>query len=220
MRVSGPSRPGALRLPIRRIGRSLKLRRLEFALNRYWTLRRKLYFIRRHFVESKGNFCALLENTSNTIPPLSIGHGQRSDATSGIYLSSGRRTWHATLRARFVDGVLSTRPMSVRIFERTKQMARKRTPQLETRTLDVLSRSSPARGRCVDVPLPSPVVRRTPKQFLNPTSCEPGERCPLEAGPGPNAAIRVAAVCACVSFLARSVSASVFQGCSATGGTG
>jgi hypothetical protein len=44
-----------------------------------------------------------------------------------------------TLLAKdLVDGVLSMRPLSVRIFERAKQIVRKRTPQLGTCTLDVL----------------------------------------------------------------------------------
>ena len=72
------------------------------------------------------------------------------ELTNAIALRLFRKELHpskiqaaqALLAKDLVDGVLSMRPLSVRIFERAKQIARKRTPQLGTRTLDVLDVAS------------------------------------------------------------------------------
>ena len=53
-------------------------------------------------------------------------------------LPSKVKAARAFLAKDLVDGVLSTRPLPVGIFERAKQLAHKRTPQLGTRTLDIL----------------------------------------------------------------------------------
>lgn len=45
---------------------------------------------------------------------------------------------HALLRKDIEAGVLTPKPLSVAMFEKAKQIARKRTPQLGTRTLDIL----------------------------------------------------------------------------------
>ena len=53
-------------------------------------------------------------------------------------LPSKVKAARALLAKDLVDGVLSVRPLPVVIFERAKQLALKRTPQLGTRTLDVI----------------------------------------------------------------------------------
>jgi predicted nucleic acid-binding protein len=53
-------------------------------------------------------------------------------------LPSKRKAAQALLAKDLVDGVLSMKPLPARIFERAQQIARNRTPQLGTRTLDVL----------------------------------------------------------------------------------
>jgi predicted nucleic acid-binding protein len=45
---------------------------------------------------------------------------------------------HALVRKDLTDGVLLVKPLATGIFERAMRMARRRTPQLGTRTLDVL----------------------------------------------------------------------------------
>jgi predicted nucleic acid-binding protein len=45
---------------------------------------------------------------------------------------------HALVRKDLIDGVLLVKPLATGIFERAMRMARRRTPQLGTRTLDVL----------------------------------------------------------------------------------
>ncbi len=45
---------------------------------------------------------------------------------------------HALVRKDIEDGVFLLKPLTATVFERAKQIARRRTPQLGTRTLDVL----------------------------------------------------------------------------------
>jgi predicted nucleic acid-binding protein len=45
---------------------------------------------------------------------------------------------HALVQKDLMDGVLLIKPLTTGIFERATQMARRRTPQLGTRTLDIL----------------------------------------------------------------------------------
>lgn len=45
---------------------------------------------------------------------------------------------HALVAKDLADGVLLVRPLPSTVFERAKQIARKRTPRFGTRTLDVL----------------------------------------------------------------------------------
>ena len=42
------------------------------------------------------------------------------------------------VRKDLADGILQLKPLAASVFDRAKQMARRRTPQLGTRTLDVL----------------------------------------------------------------------------------
>jgi len=44
----------------------------------------------------------------------------------------------ALIHKDFVDGVLLNKPLTTSNFEKAMQMARRRTPQLRTRTLDIL----------------------------------------------------------------------------------
>ena len=44
----------------------------------------------------------------------------------------------ALVQKDLTDGVLQIKPMTMNNFEKAKQMARRRTPQLGTRTLDIL----------------------------------------------------------------------------------
>jgi len=45
---------------------------------------------------------------------------------------------HALVRKDIEDGVLALKPLAAAAFERAKHLARRRTPQLGTRTLDIL----------------------------------------------------------------------------------
>lgn len=45
---------------------------------------------------------------------------------------------HALVRKDIEDGVLALKPLAIDAFERAKHLARRRTPQLGTRTLDIL----------------------------------------------------------------------------------
>ncbi len=53
-------------------------------------------------------------------------------------LPSKVKTAHALLRKDIEEGVLLLKPLAAAGYERAKQIARRRTPQLGTRTLDVL----------------------------------------------------------------------------------
>jgi len=53
-------------------------------------------------------------------------------------LRSKVKAAHTLLRKDIADGILVPWPLSAAMFERAKQIARNRTPYLNTRTLDVL----------------------------------------------------------------------------------
>jgi predicted nucleic acid-binding protein len=53
-------------------------------------------------------------------------------------LRSRMKAAHTLLRKDIEGGILVPKPLSAAMFEKAKQIARRRTPQLGTRTLDVL----------------------------------------------------------------------------------
>jgi len=56
----------------------------------------------------------------------------------GELLPSKVKAAHTLVRKDIEDGVLALKPLPAAVFERAKLIARRRTPRLGTRTLDVL----------------------------------------------------------------------------------